>query len=62
MSLPQGSLTEKGEAVLTAVADGEMAPDQGATMIGALGTLARVAELDDLKRRIEALEKAGEKT
>lgn len=60
MSLPQGSLTEKGDAVLAAVADGKIASDQGATLIAALGTLARVVESDDLKRRIEALEKKGE--
>ncbi|MCO5121286.1 MAG: DUF5681 domain-containing protein [Burkholderiaceae bacterium] len=56
VDLPGETLTEQGRAVLAAVAAGELAPGQGATLIGALGTLARVAEVDDLLRRIEALE------
>lgn len=54
------TLTAQGQAVLAAVAAGELAPGQGATLIGALGTLARVVEVDDLLRRIEALEARGE--
>jgi hypothetical protein len=59
MTLPDGDLTAKGHAVLAAAAKGEIAPAQAAALIGALGTLARVAEIDDLARRIEALEKQG---
>ena len=54
--LPDGSLTDQGRAVLRSVASGELAPGQGAALLGAIGQLARVAEVDELTRRIEALE------
>lgn len=56
LSLPDGTLTEQGRAVLAAVAAGELAPGQGAALLGAIGTLARVAEIDELAARITALE------
>ena len=56
LSLPDGTLTDQGRAVLAAVAAGELAPGQGAALLGAIGTLARVSEVDELARRIEALE------
>ncbi len=56
LSLPDGTLTEQGRAVLASVAAGELAPGQGAALLGAIGTLARVSEVDELARRIEALE------
>lgn len=57
LMLPEGSLTEQGRAVLASVASGELAPGQGATLLGAIGTLARVAELDDLAARVAELER-----
>ena len=56
--LPSGSLTEQGRAVLAAVAAGELAPGQGAQLLTAIGTLGKVAELDELAARIAALEQA----
>jgi phage I-like protein len=56
LSLPNGTLTEQGHAVLAAVAAGELAPGQGAQLVGAIGTLARVAEIDELAARVAALE------
>ena len=56
LHLPDGTLTTQGRAVLAAVSAGELAPGQGAALLGAIGTLARVAEVDELARRIEALE------
>ena len=56
LALPDGTLTEQGRAVLGAVAAGELAPGQGAALLGAIGTLARVAEVDELERRLTALE------
>lgn len=50
------TLTELGRGILRAVGDGELAPSQGAALVGALGQLARVAEVDELMRRVEALE------
>ena len=52
----EGTLTNQGRAVLAAVAAGQLAPSQGAALLGAIGTLARVTELDELTRRITALE------
>jgi phage I-like protein len=56
LSLPNGTLTEQGRAVLAAVAAGELAPGQGAQLVAAIGTLARVAEIDELAARVAALE------
>jgi len=56
LALPDGTLTEQGRALLLAVADGQIAPGQGAALIAALGQLARVAEVDELERRLKALE------
>ena len=50
------SLTDKARAVLEAVAEGKIPPDVGAQLVTAIGTVARVAEVDELLRRIEALE------
>lgn len=51
-----GTLTAQGRAVLRAIAAGELAPTQGAALLGAIGTLARVTEIDELAARITALE------
>ncbi len=56
LTLPDGTLTEQGRAVLASVAAGDLAPGQGAALVSAIGTLARVAEIDDLAKRIEKLE------
>lgn len=56
VALPDGTLTEKGAALLVAVAAGDLAPGQGAALLGAIGTLARVVEVDELERRLTALE------
>jgi hypothetical protein len=56
LTLPDGTLTAQGRAVLRSVADGVLAPSQGAALLGAIGTLARVTELDELESRIAALE------
>ena len=57
LQLPEGgTLTAQGRAVLSAVASGDLAPSQGAALLGAIGTLARVTEIDELTARIAALE------
>lgn len=58
ISLPDGSLTDQGRAVLRAVAAGELAPGQGAALLGAIGTLARVTEMDEIEARLTKLENA----
>jgi hypothetical protein len=57
LSLPSGTLTEQGRAVMAAVSMGDLAPSQGAALVGALGALARVAEVDELAARVAELEK-----
>jgi hypothetical protein len=56
LALPDSTLTEQGRAVLASVAAGELAPGQGAALVSAIGTLARVTEIDELAKRIEKLE------
>jgi hypothetical protein len=51
------TLTQQGRSVLHLLAEGALGPGQAAGLLGAIGTLARVVELDELARRIEALER-----
>jgi hypothetical protein len=62
LALEGKTLTDKGRAVLGAVSAGELAPGQGSQLIAAIGTLARVAEIDDLERRIAELERSNAET
>lgn len=50
------SLVEKAEAVLQAAADGLLPPDVASQMISALGTVARLREIDELAARLDAIE------
>jgi hypothetical protein len=59
LQLPErGTLTVKATAVLSAAAAGDLAPGQAAQLIAALGTLAKICEVDELAARIEKLEAA----
>ena len=57
VALRGGTLTEQGQSVLRLLAAGELGPGQAAALLGAIGQLARVAEIDELARRIDALER-----
>ena len=58
LQLPEdGTLSGLGRSVLKCVAEGQLAPGQGAILLGSIGTLARVVEIDELATRVEALEK-----
>jgi hypothetical protein len=60
LDLPEGgTLTAKAEAVLSAAASGVLAPTQAAQLITALGTVAKIAEIDDLAARITKLEESN---
>lgn len=60
LALPDGgTLTAQGRAVLSAVALGSLAPGQGAQLLAAIGSLARLAEVDELVSRIDKLEAAN---
>ncbi len=57
LQLPNdGTLTAKATAVLNAAAAGYLAPGQAGQLIAALGTLAKISEVDQLTARITALE------
>jgi len=57
LPLPTGEgITAQGVAIVQAVADGTLAPGQGAALLAGLGALARIKEMDELERRIAQLE------
>jgi hypothetical protein len=62
LALPGETLTERGQAVLSAVEAGVLSPGQGAALIGAIGSLARVTEVDELAARVAVLEGMNAKT
>ncbi len=62
LSLPDGTLTDQGRAILSAIAAGVLAPSAGATLLGAVAALGRVAELDEMAARITELERQNGNT
>lgn len=52
------TLTDKARVILAAVARGDVAPDIGTSLVAAVGSLAKVAEIDELTTRVKALEEA----
>ena len=46
-----------GRAVLRSMAAGEVTPDQASAMMGAIAAHSRIVEVDELERRVAALEK-----
>jgi hypothetical protein len=56
INLPDGTLTDQGRAVLDSVASGGLSPGQGSQLLGAIAQLARVAEIDELEKRMTAME------
>ncbi len=62
IDLPENaSLTEQGEAIVRAVAHGMLAPGQAGALLTGLSSVARMKEVDELAKRIEALERIGTK-
>lgn len=49
-------LVHMGEAIIQAVAAGKIAPDTANTLLAALSAHSHIIEVEDLQRRIEALE------
>jgi HAMP domain-containing protein len=56
LTMPDGTLTDQGRAVVAAIAAGDLAPGQGAALLTSLGVLAKLTEADELEQRIKALE------
>lgn len=50
------TVTAQGEEVLKAVAEGTLTTDQASDLLSALGGMAKLKEVDDLARRVAALE------
>jgi hypothetical protein len=55
--LEGATLTDQGRAVLRLLAAGELGPGQAAALLAAIAQLGRVVEIDELTRRVEALER-----
>ena len=55
-----GGLAEQCQAIITTMAEGQLTTSQGSALINSLGTLARIKEIDELERRLTALEKTSE--
>ena len=51
IELPDGSLTDKANAVLAGLADGSLNTAQAAQLLQALGAVAKVVEVDELRKR-----------
>ncbi|WP_434108015.1 DUF5681 domain-containing protein [Paraburkholderia caffeinilytica] len=51
-----GSLAEQGQAVLSAMAGGEITPDEANSVLAAIAAQVRIVEVDELEKRIAALE------
>lgn len=54
------TLSEQGSFIIQSVANGTLAPLQGNALLTSLGTLARIKEIDELEKRLTALEEANE--
>ena len=55
------NLIDTADTLLRAAAGGELSPDIASQLISAVGTIARVTEIEDLKQRLSALEVAIDK-
>lgn len=56
LDLPAGSLTQRGEAVISAVCAGELTVDAAADLLQALSALAKLVETTEFAERLAALE------
>lgn len=57
-SPPPNNLTDTARAFVQAAACGELAPDIAAQLVAAVASVARIEELETLKQRVEAIERA----
>lgn len=51
------TLLERATAAIVAAASGELAPDIASQLVQAVGVLSKVTEVQDLEKRLEALER-----
>ena len=58
LELPEGGYATQGRAIVASAASGEVSAQEAAQLVAAIANLARVEALDELVRRVEALEQA----
>jgi hypothetical protein len=56
VNMPGETLTEKAGAILDAVSRGELSSADAKQLLDGLGQVARITEIDELERRLAALE------
>ncbi|WP_280569770.1 DUF5681 domain-containing protein [Chromohalobacter sp. 296-RDG] len=56
------TLTDKASEILNAVSRGEIDPQTGRSLIDAIGSLVKVQEVDDIQRRLDALEGSNDES
>ena len=56
LPLTNGTLAEKGQAVLTALGEGSIAPDVATAILQGIAAQARIVEVDEIEKRVAALE------
>jgi hypothetical protein len=59
--LKQDALVDSGRAVLNAVSEGRITPEEAATIMSSISGQVRIVEATDLEQRIAALEQAAGK-
>ena len=52
----EGGLADQGKIVLARMVAGAITPEQASTIMQALSAQARIVEVDELERRVAALE------
>jgi hypothetical protein len=60
LQISEGGLSSQAKSVVALAASGEVSVAQASQLITALGTLARLIEVDELERRIQSLENSFE--
>jgi hypothetical protein len=53
---PGASLADQARSILAAIADGRIDPHTGRALVDAVAAVGRVVELDEIERRLTALE------
>lgn len=59
-AIPDGTFEEQARAVFVALNNGDLTPDELTAMMSAVVQRAKLAEIDELAKRIEALEQQKE--
>lgn len=53
------TLVEQGQAIINALATGQLTPSEAATLMQSVATQARIIEVEELDRRLSVLESHG---